>query len=371
MEILNNDSRDVIQISDIVEKMYNAPFIKQLDPSLSIFFSRVYNVLSFRIAPKTPAFDRIDHGSIDTSPEAICSPGTVTQLHLIMGITANDHSSSPAVHFEDPVLLEGRTDPRTNTGSEIHMAVRCGDENKVKDLLKHEDVSSRDKQGNTALHLAAALGNLKLVELLLEAGSAVDAQNKFGWTSLHFAAEGTDGEVVRRLLDAGANVNSRDHDDSTPLNKAAFSGNREVVETLLAANPDIEALDLSGQTALHSAAIRGKDQYSDGVLEAPLAAGAEVNAPSKDDLFKEYDGYTPAHLAILVGNLEAVRVLVEHNADLSALTASGNDALAIAREERKMLEHLKSIGQDVDESLRTMKDIEMYLLQNLNLWVAA
>jgi uncharacterized protein len=198
---------------------------------------------------------------------------------------------------------------------------------------------------------------------LLEAGSAVDAQNKFGWTPLHFAAEGINGEVVKRLLDAGAKVNSRDHDDSTPLNKAAFSGNREVVETLLAANPDIEALDLSGQTALHSAAIRGKDEYSDGVLEALLAAGAEINAPSKDDFFQEHDGYTPLHLATLVGNLEAVRILVEHGANLSATAASGKDALAIAREERKILEDLKSRGQEVDESLRTMKDIEMYLLE--------
>jgi len=351
--------------------MYNALFIKQLDPSLSIFLSRVYKVLSFsfsfhalRTAPKTPVSDRTGHSSIDTSPEAICSPGTVTPLHLIMGIAANDHlSSSAGPHFKDRILFDGRTDPRTNTGTEIHMAVRRGDANKVKDLLKHEDVSSRDKQGNTALHLAAALGSLELVELLLEAGSAVDAQNKFGWTPLHFAAEGINGELVKRLLDAGANVNSRDHDDSTPLNKAAFSGNREVVETLLAANPDIEALDLSGQTALHSAAIRGKDEHSDGVLEALLTAGAEVNAPSKDDLFQEHDGYTPLHLATLVGNFEAVRVLVKHGANLSATAASGKDALAIAREERKILEDFKSRGQGVDDSLRTMKDIEMYFLE--------
>jgi len=136
--------------------MHNVPFIKRLDPSLSIFLSRVYNVLSFsfsfhtlRIAPKTPAFDRTGHGSIDTGPEAICSPGILTPLDLIMGIAANDISSPPAgPHFEDNILFEGRTDPRTNTGTEIHMAVRSRDANKVKDLLKHEDVGSRDKEGN-------------------------------------------------------------------------------------------------------------------------------------------------------------------------------------------------------------------------------
>ena len=281
-----------------------------------------------------------------------------------MGIAADDHLSSSAGPIsEDRILFDGPTDPRMKVGTKIHMAVRYGDANKVKDLLKHEDVSSRDKEGNTALHLAAAMGNLELVVLLLEAGSAVDSENNFGWTALHFAAEGVNGEVVERLLEAGANVNTRDHDDSTPLNKAAFSGNRDVVEKLLAANPDLEALDWSGQTPLHSAAIRGKDNCSDGVLEALLAAGAEVNAPSKDDIFQEHDGYTAVHLAILVGNPEAIGVLVEHDANLSARTASGKDALAIAREERKILEDLKSRGQDVDESLRTMKDIEMYLLK--------
>lgn len=78
--------------------MYNAPYIKQLDPSLSILLSRVYNLLSFsvsfrtlRIATKTPASDHIDHDSIGTNPEAIFSPGTAvlsSPLRFIMGIAA-------------------------------------------------------------------------------------------------------------------------------------------------------------------------------------------------------------------------------------------------------------------------------------------
>jgi len=276
------------------------------------------------------SFSASFHISIGTSPEAICSPGTFilsTTLHLIMGIAGKDRlSSSAGPHFED------------------------------------------EWTGNMALHWAAALGNLELVVWLLKAGSAVDAQNKFGWTALHFAAEGVNVQVVERLLHAGANVDSRDHDNSTPLNKAAFSSNRDVVETLLAAKrrPDIEARDLSGQTPLHSAAIRGKHDRSHGVLKALLAAGADVNAPSRDRLIQEYDGYTPLHLAIFAGNDEAVCMLLKYGASLSTKTVLGKNALDIARKERKILEGLKSRGQDVDESLRTMKDIEMYLLENLN-----
>jgi ankyrin repeat protein len=88
-----------------------------------------------------------------------------------MGIDANDHSSPLAERSGD-------------VGNKPHMTVRC------------KDVSSQDKEGNTALHWAAALGNHELVGFLLEAGSGVDAQNRFGWAALHFAAEGVNREVA-------------------------------------------------------------------------------------------------------------------------------------------------------------------------------
>jgi ankyrin repeat protein len=214
-----------------------------------------------------------------------------------MATVANDHSNPPASrHFEY---------------SFRQMKQQAQKPNQLKELLK-----LRDKDGNMALHLAAKQGNEELVGLLLDAGSPVDAENRFGWTALHFAAEGVDGQVVERLLEAGANVDNSDHEQSTPLNKAALYGNRDVVEKLLTANPDIEAVDWTGQAALHSAAIRGNDERSDAVLESLLANGAKVNTLTKD-------GYTPVHLAILVGNIEAVRIVAEHGANPSAKITSG------------------------------------------------
>jgi len=57
------------------------------------------------------------------------------------------------------------------------------------------------------------------------------------------------------------------------------------------------------------------------------------------DFYRHIDGYTPVYLAILVENPEAIPVLLKHGASLSARTALGNDAFAIARKEMKILNH--------------------------------
>lgn len=71
-------------------------------------------------------------------------------------------------------------------------------------------VDLRDDAGRTALMLAADVGKVALIDLLLEAGADVNAADRHGRTPLLYAAACQQFEAVKRLLDAGADAGVRD-----------------------------------------------------------------------------------------------------------------------------------------------------------------
>lgn len=60
------------------------------------------------------------------------------------------------------------------------------------------------QEDQTPLHIAARLGNVDIVSLLLQHGAAVDATTKDMYTALHIAAKEDQEEVASSLLDHGA-----------------------------------------------------------------------------------------------------------------------------------------------------------------------
>jgi hypothetical protein len=99
--------------------------------------------------------------------------------------------------------------------------------------------TARPLPPGTALHWAARNGQAGAVQLLLGAGSAVDANNILGETALHLAAAQGYAEVVQLLLGAGSAVDARNSwRDSTALHYAAHYGHAEVVRLILGAGAD-------------------------------------------------------------------------------------------------------------------------------------
>jgi hypothetical protein len=64
--------------------------------------------------------------------------------------------------------------------------------------------NASDRNGNTALIEAAAVGRLDLVKLLIDAGADINATNKYGNTALIEASAGGYLDVVKYLLSKGA-----------------------------------------------------------------------------------------------------------------------------------------------------------------------
>ncbi|KAJ4979220.1 hypothetical protein NE237_010000 [Protea cynaroides] len=108
--------------------------------------------------------------------------------------------------------------------------------------LASADVSidSKDSQGRTALHMAAANGHLGIVEYLIRNGVDLDACNVEKNTALHWACLNGHVEVVKNLISAGANVTLLNSYERTPMDEAVSRGKMEIIDAINAAVPQVE-----------------------------------------------------------------------------------------------------------------------------------
>jgi ankyrin repeat protein len=74
-----------------------------------------------------------------------------------------------------------------------------------------------------ALQVAAYLGKLDVIKILLERGIDRTATNKFGATPLHTACSRKVIDVARILLKAGLSVKDKDNDGLTPFHSLSSS----------------------------------------------------------------------------------------------------------------------------------------------------
>ena len=74
------------------------------------------------------------------------------------------------------------------------------------------------QEHQTPLHIAARIGNVDIVALLLQHGASVNAPTKDLYTALHIAAKEGQDEVAAVLIDHGASLTATTK-VSTYLNK--------------------------------------------------------------------------------------------------------------------------------------------------------
>ena len=94
-------------------------------------------------------------------------------------------------------------------------------------IAKKADVRARNRDGATALHMAASQ-HPELARLLLDAGAEVKVADKDGATPLHRAVQGRQMALARELLDRGADVNAEEMGGVTPLLLARDNDDREM-----------------------------------------------------------------------------------------------------------------------------------------------
>jgi ankyrin repeat protein len=214
------------------------------------------------------------------------------------------------------------------------------------------DVNAADRDGTSPLSSALCQTDLPIVRTLVEAGADVFKRNKFGVNALAIAdaennrqlkeylqqvagdradsaslldaAKLGSADAVRKLLPSASSQERRD-----AAIAATEEGRAEVLSLLLEAGVDPNTERPKGQWIrpvwpLLFIAIEGKHEA---VIEALLAAGADVNAKA------EYDGVrdvAPIRIAA-TQSLKLVKKLLQAGADLSQRDAAGHTALSIAK----------------------------------------
>eukprot|EP01043_Picozoa_sp_COSAG02_P014674 COSAG02_NODE_609_length_19574_cov_18.178537_10_plen_335_part_00 len=122
---------------------------------------------------------------------------------------------------------------------EIITAIREGDEDKLGAYLHEGGDPNLRHPGNgcPALYIAVCCGQLRQLELLLDAGANLEGKDKYGLTALHQAAARGHLDVVRALLRRGADAAARTKNGKTALELAEKRGHAAVAQALRAPPP--------------------------------------------------------------------------------------------------------------------------------------
>ncbi|KAF0734870.1 hypothetical protein Ae201684P_005396 [Aphanomyces euteiches] len=175
----------------------------------------------------------------------------------------------------------------------------------------------------TPLHTAAAADDHKRVESLVRSGLDPDVLGElvagfYQRTPLHWAAISGSANSARHLLAHGANPMAVDRFGRTPLHWAARNNHVQVVQLLLEYKADANAMDSDGYPVLCVAAQA--EGVSVEVIGLLVSAGADL-------AFKDRDGNTPLHIALINENRQTAVSLLRNNADIMATNLAGQRAV--------------------------------------------
>jgi hypothetical protein len=204
---------------------------------------------------------------------------------------------------------------------------------------KFYEFTPNDKSQATPLYYAALCGFQELVEhLTVNNPEHVNAIGGYYMVPLIAALNAGHSQTAKFLRDNGAHLNVTGYEGRTPLHSAAWHGEFEMVQVLLEYKADVNARSTGGgmsepggETPLHF----GYEGYSGRPLVRPsmlkvarvlLEHGADVNALTNRRS-------TALHFATENGMVEVVRVLLEHGADVGAERVNGETAFQVARGE--------------------------------------
>ncbi|MEK6373848.1 MAG: ankyrin repeat domain-containing protein [Acidobacteriota bacterium] len=263
--------------------------------------------------------------------------------------------------------------------SPLQLAAGAGKVDMLKLLIEHgADVNATKSPSyastyiSTALHAAAAKGQVEAAAFLISQKAVVDAPGDHRRTPLHAAAHSGSRAVVELLLAHGADVNRINGQNETPIGLAAERKDVEVLQVivntgaeigyllhrvlerknvdaariLIKGGADLSLKNKSGAQPLHVAAVNDSAEAVDLLLKA----GASVNAV-------DANGLTPLHHAAMGGRLAIVDLLIAAKASVNTQDKSGWTALYTASARNPdVVERLLRAGADPNIETQSAED---------------
>jgi len=186
-------------------------------------------------------------------------------------------------------------------------------------IINPTTIASKDGLGNNMLHYAAEWGLNNAISLIIKSGISVDTQNATGQTPLFMATKSNSSSTLRIFLDNNANLNIRDNQGNTVLHEAVRWNAINSISFLILSGMDINANSLNGNTPLHDAII----------LNLPEIVLLLINEDANLEC-RNIDGNTPLMEAIRCGFTSSIEKLALNGADTSCRNTKGDTPLHIA-----------------------------------------
>lgn len=154
---------------------------------------------------------------------------------------------------------------------------------KVKKQLKKISINERDQQGITALMAAATVGDMQILNLILQRKPDLELKSSEGETALGMALHSEQPQAFKKLRAVGASFDSScGAEYSSLFICAVVLNNIEAANEIAKAKPsmvsDINVKD--GNTALHFAAESGTEK----IVKTLLTLGVDKKIKNKEGL---------------------------------------------------------------------------------------
>ena len=230
-------------------------------------------------------------------------------------------------------------------------AIRGQDYEKLKALAGELDLNSSCPDYATApramffmprltpLKAAAAIGDVKALRILIDAGADVEKHYKRNGTPLMVAAKFGHVNAAGFLLQRGANINRQVGGVGTPLTFAAESNELQMLKFLISEGAEVNGYSSVSGSALTAAARKNRPES----VRLLLESGADIN--------RSIDGEgTALSAATGAGHLDMMKMLISEGANVDVNTTGLGTALffAIYGNQRKAFQLLLDEGADID-----------------------
>ena len=247
----------------------------------------------------------------------------------------------------DEVQSKGRNtyrmiDMRDKNGvAAVHHAARLNDVLVMEAMQKAcADFGARDAKGGTVLEYAVAACSSHVVQYLIKQRlTDVNSRNGRGETALMAAVHVNDELTVKTLLENGAIKGIRDNNGDMAIHHAARCGTLPILELLFQSIEDVKAKNSIGEQPIHLAAAGNHVNILFALLQLP---GVQVNAwtepPHLRQSVKRAEGLaataklasTALHYACSAGHYEAADILLTRGAKANGNQEDGYSPLMMA-----------------------------------------
>lgn len=267
-----------------------------------------------------------------SEPSPSCGPITTKETAL-QSAAAEGRNGALRHLIKEGVALETTYLPHGNTP--LWVAVHSGYRSTVELLLDAGAAinCNASSDGRTALFGALAPASIHLVargdssldgpamlSFLLEKGANPHIRDSRGRRALHYAAVYGLLEETEILIQWGARAVDQD-DDETPLMMACEGHHPSLVQKLLDRGAYVDQRDDEEETALTLLCQRNLYKSDFITLKILLEYGADVNDCAS--------GYTPLYYALEREDLELLVFLLGHGADIETVDGASRSALGV------------------------------------------